>query len=81
MSDLKIGDRVEIRLDAKFGEAEGWYSGAVFRIEPYSAHRSFYWVRLDESARAILKVGEISIFNQKNIRKANQNQSPASPVV
>jgi hypothetical protein len=81
MDGLNIGDRVEIRLDSKFGEAEGWYGGTIFRIEPYSAHRSFYWVRLDEHARAVLKVGEISVFNPKNIRKANQNQPPASPVV
>lgn len=81
MTNLKIGDHVEIYLDAKFGEASGWYGGVIVRIEPYSAHRSFYWVRLEEQARSILKVGEISVFNPKNIRKANQNQPPAFPVV
>jgi hypothetical protein len=81
MGDLNIGDRVEILLDSKFGEAAGWYGGTIFRIEPYSAHRSFYWVRLDESAQVILKTVEISVFNPKNIRKANQNQPPACPVV
>ncbi len=40
---IRIGDRVRIRLDSKFGENEGWYEGTVFRIEPYSEHRSFYW--------------------------------------
>lgn len=69
---IQVGDRVEIRLDAKFGEMEGWHNGTVFRIEPYSEHRSFYWVKLDDDARAALRVGEISIFNPKNIRKTNQ---------
>jgi len=69
---FQIGDRVEFRLDTKFGENEGWYSGTVIRIEPYSAHRRFYWVRLDDAARAVLNLNEISIFNPKNIRKAIQ---------
>jgi hypothetical protein len=69
---IQIGDKVEFRLDTKFGEMEGWYRGIVFRIEPYSEYRSFYWVKLDDDARAILKIGEISIFNPKNIRKVNQ---------
>jgi hypothetical protein len=35
MSDMiQLGDKVEIRLDTKFGEMEGWYHGIVFRIEP-----------------------------------------------
>ncbi|MBM4427624.1 MAG: hypothetical protein FJ031_10330 [Chloroflexi bacterium] len=70
---IQIGDEVEFRLDTKFGEMEGWYRGIVFRIEPYSEHRSFYWVKLDDVSRAVLKIGEISIFNPKNIRrKVNQ---------
>jgi hypothetical protein len=73
VGDLKIGDRVEIRLDSKFGEQEGWYGGTIFHIEPYSEHRSFYWVRLDEDARTILKIGEISVFNPKNIKKEKQS--------
>lgn len=73
MSDIiQLGDKVEIRLDTKFGEMEGWYRGIVFRIEPYSEHRSFYWVNLDDDARAVLGVGEISVFNPKNIRKVSQ---------
>lgn len=66
---IQIGDRVEIQLDAKFGEKEGWYAGVVVRIEPYSEHRSFYWVRLDAEAQSVLKVNEISVFNPKHIRK------------
>jgi len=66
---IQIGDRVQIRLDAKFGEREGWYGGTVVRIDPYSEHRSFYWVRLDAEAQTILRVSEISVFNPKNIKK------------
>lgn len=66
---LQIGDRVQIFLDAKFGENEGWYSGTIFRIDPYSEHRSFYWVRLDAKAQSVLKIREISVFNLKNIKK------------
>lgn len=66
---LQIGDRVQIFLDAKFGENEGWYSGTIFRIDPYSEHRSFYWVRLDAEAQSVLKIREISVFNLKNIKK------------
>ena len=66
---LKIGDRVQVRFDSKFGEAEGWYSGTITRIEPYSDHRSFYWVRLDAEAQSTLNLREISVFNPKNIKK------------
>jgi hypothetical protein len=69
---IQVGDKVEFCLDAKFGEVEGWYRGIVFRIEPYSEHRSFYWVKLDDAARAVLKIGEISVFNPRNIRKTNE---------
>ena len=68
---IQIGDRVQIRLDAKFGEREGWYDGTVVRIDPYSEHRSFYWVRLDAEAQTILRVSDISVFNPKNIKKVN----------
>ncbi|GAB4498276.1 MAG: hypothetical protein OHK003_09800 [Anaerolineales bacterium] len=66
---IQIGDRVQIHLDAKFGEKEGWYTGTVVRIDPYSEHRSFYWVRLNAEAQTILKINEISIFNPKHIKK------------
>lgn len=66
---FQIGDRVQVFLDSKFGEHEGWYKGTIFRIDPYSEHRRFYWVRLDAEAQSILKLGEISVFNPKNIRK------------
>lgn len=66
---IQIGDRVQIHLDAKFRDKEGWYAGVVVRIEPYSEHRSFYWVRLDAEAQSILKIHEISVFNPKHIKK------------
>ncbi|NJN79731.1 MAG: hypothetical protein HC797_04240 [Anaerolineales bacterium] len=66
---IKIGDRVKIHLDEKFGEHQGWYEGKVFKIDAYSEHRNFYWVELDEKAQAILKMKQISIFNPKNIQK------------
>lgn len=66
---VQIGDRVEIHLDAKFGERAGWYKGTVIRIDQYSEHRSFYWVELNAEAQAILRTSQISVFNPKNIRK------------
>lgn len=66
---IQIGDQVKIFLDSKFGENEGWYDGTVFKIDPYSEHRSFYWVELCAEAQAILGTKQISIFNPKNIRK------------
>ncbi len=66
---IHIGDRVKIYLDSKFGEREGWYEGTVFRIEPYSEHRSFYWVELNVEAQLILGTRQISVFNVKNIKK------------
>jgi len=65
-----IGEQVEVFLDAKFGEREGWHSGTIFRIDPYSDHRSFYWVRFDADAAAALGLTEISVFNPKNIRQS-----------
>jgi hypothetical protein len=66
---LQVGDRVEVYLDAKFGEQEGWHSGTIFRIDPYSDHRSFYWVRFDAEVEAVLGMPQISVFNLKNIRR------------
>ena len=66
---IHIGDRVKVRLDAKVAKSEGWFEGKVVRIDPYSEHRSFYWVEFDEEVRAILGYGGISVFNPKNIRR------------
>ena len=74
MSDsLQIGDRAEVYLDAKFGGQEGWHSGTIFRIDPYSEHRSFYWVRFDAEVADVLGMPQISVFNPKKIRR-NQSE-------
>ena len=67
--DICIGDRVKIHLDSKFGKNEGWFEGKVIRIDPYSEHRNFYWVELNEDGFAILGIRQISVFNPKNIQK------------
>ena len=66
---IQIGDRVKIYLDSKFGDKEGWYEGVVFKIDPYSDHRSFYWVELNTDAQATLGTRQVSVFNLKNIQK------------
>ncbi|MBI5354233.1 MAG: PilZ domain-containing protein [Chloroflexi bacterium] len=66
---FQIGDPVKIYLDSKFGMNEGWYQGEIVRIDPYSGHRSFYWVKLDEDAQALLGIKQISVFNLKNIER------------
>jgi len=66
---IQIGDRVSIYLDSKFGDREGWYEGVVFKIDPYSEHRSFYWVELSAEAQLTLGTRQISVFNIKNIKK------------
>jgi hypothetical protein len=71
MEMISVGDKVRIYLDTKFGSNEGWYEGQVVKIDPYSAYRSFYWVRLDVEAQAALggRLELISVFNPKNIVK------------
>jgi len=60
----QVGDKVQVYLN------ENWFDGVIVRIEPYSEHRSFHWVELDDTAQAILGMKQISVFNPKNIRKA-----------
>lgn len=69
--EIKIGDRVQIRLDANVWGSEGWFDGTVVRIDPYTQHRSFFWVQLDDDSAALLGKGTrlISVLNPKNIRK------------
>jgi hypothetical protein len=68
--EIKIGDRVQIFLNAKNWGRDDWFNGTVVSIDPYSQHRGFYWVELDEDAQTILGMGMklISVFNPKNIR-------------
>jgi hypothetical protein len=70
--EIKIGDRVQIFLNARVWGSEGWFDGTVVRIDPYTQYRSFYWVELNDEAAAILHTGTklISVLNPKNIRKA-----------
>ena len=70
--DIDVGDRVKIYLTSKSWKSQGWFEGKVVRIEPYSRHRSFYWVELDEDAQAMLGGGIklISVLNPKNIQLA-----------
>lgn len=77
--EIKIGDRVQIFLDARVWGSEGgnvaprrhWFDGTVVRIDPYTQHRSFYWVELSEEAIARLGKGArfISVLNPRNIRR------------
>jgi hypothetical protein len=69
---FQIGDRVQIFLESKVWGSEGWFDGRVVRIDPYTQHRSFYWVELDDEAEARLgkRAKLISVLNPKNIRKA-----------
>ncbi len=66
---IRIGERVRIFLDSRKFRSAGWYEGTVVRIDPYSEHRSFYWVALAAEARELLGIREISVFNPKNIQK------------
>lgn len=77
--EIKVGDRVQVFLDSKFWKSEGvavapwrhWFEGTVIRIDPYSQHRSFYWVELDGDVQALPGAGTklISVLNPKNIKK------------
>ena len=71
VESLQIGDRVKVFLNSKFWKSEGWFEGVVVRIDPYSAHRSFYWVELDEDVLALPGSGTrlISVLNPGNIQK------------
>jgi len=71
VDEIKIGDRVQIFLNAKNWGRDEWFRGKVIRIDPYSEHRSFYWVELDNDELIALgsRMKTISVFNPKNIRK------------
>ena len=69
--EIKIGERVRVFLDSKFWKSKGWFDGTVIRIDPYSAHRSFYWVALDDDVQTLPGQATklISVLNPKNIKK------------
>lgn len=68
---IRVGDRVQVLLDSKFWNGAGWLDGTVVKIDPYSEHRSFYWVELDEDVPAQIGRGTklISVLNPKNIQR------------
>ena len=70
---IRVGDRVKVFLDSKFWKSEGWFEGTVVRIDPYSEHRSFYWVELEEDVMVHLggSTRLISVLNPKNIQRTN----------
>ena len=71
-NDFKSGERVKIFLESKYWKSEGWFEGTIIRIDPYSEHRSFYWVELEHEVEPMLGKATklISVFNPKNIVKA-----------
>jgi len=75
--DFHIGDRVKIFLDSKYWQSEGWFDGTIIRIDPYSGHRNFYWVELDQDVKPILGKATklISILNPKNIKQQNGEEN------
>lgn len=70
--EIRVGDRVQIFLTAKVWGSDGWFDGKVVRIDPYTRHRSFYWVELTDESAAMLGQGTrlISVLNPRNLRKA-----------
>ncbi len=63
---------MKIFLESEFWASEGWFEGTVVRIDPYSEHRSFYWVKLDvevQSARGG-RTDLVSVLNPARIAKA-----------
>ena len=69
---LKVGDRVRVFLDSNFWKSEGWFAGTVVRIDPYSTHRSFYWVELDMPVQSAQggQTNLVSVLNIRNIEKS-----------
>lgn len=68
---LHVGDRVKVLLESKFWKSEGWFEGKVVRMDPYSEHRSFYWVELDNAIQTPDngRTNLISVLNPKNIQR------------
>ncbi len=70
--DIHIGDRVRVYLESAYWKSEGWFDGIVVRIDPYSDHRSFYWVELDTEVQAARggRTNLVSVLNPSRIVKA-----------
>ena len=72
-----VGDRVKILLESNYWKSEGWFDGTIIRIDPYSEHRNFYWVELNQDVEPILGRATklISILNPKNIKQHNGEEN------
>jgi hypothetical protein len=68
--EFRINERVKIFLDSQYWKSEGWFDGRVIRIDPYSEHRNFYWVELDQEVEPMLGKATrlVSILNPRNIK-------------
>ena len=68
---LNVGDHVEIHLDTAIWESRGWFPGRISRIDPYSAHRRFFWVELEQEVRMVDGAATrlVSVFNPTKIRQ------------
>src|SRR5512135_1379283 len=66
----RVGERVRILLDSDLWGNAGWFSGTVVGIEPYSRHRSFYWVELDATSAVTGTAPQvISVLNPRKIQR------------
>ena len=66
-----VGERVLVFLDSKNWRSTGWFPGTVVRVDPYSQHRSFYWIELDTAvvdARGGM-TNLLSVFNPRHIHQ------------
>lgn len=66
---LAVGDRVRVLLEGRLWRAQGWGNGTIMRIDPYTVHRSFYWVELEGEAQAAYggRTRLVSVLNPRNI--------------
>jgi hypothetical protein len=69
VEEFQIGDDVKVSLNSELEDAKNWFKGKVFKIDPYSNHRHFYWIELDPAAEEILGIKVISVLNPKNIQR------------
>ncbi len=69
MPALAVGDRVKILLKGPFWQSAGWYEGTIRRVDPYSGHRSFYWVELDVEVESTQggRTNMVSVLNPDHI--------------
>ena len=65
-----VGDRVRILLDSDTWGDLGWLEGSVVGMQPYSQHRSFYWVELDAPPLGAPRL--ISVLNPKKIQRVDK---------